>query len=155
LSSKTVDVKGNYQYSGLNWPGKEFPEWFIKITKIIMTNFNLKKMPNSCNINLYKDGSEGVGWHSDNESIFQSKYRDSMIISLSLGATRKFQFKKQANNNNPISINLKSGDILTMEGLFQRFYFHRIIPEYYIEKNRVNFTWRWITLHRKVDQCPL
>lgn len=144
----------NYKYSGLQWSGKEFPEWFLRITKIVMTNFNIEKLPNSCNINLYKNGMEGVGWHSDNEPIFQSKYRDCIIISLSLGAKRKFQFKKQWNNNEPVSINLKSGDIFTMEGLFQRFYSHRILQQPYIQKNRINFTWRWIILHSKTEQCP-
>jgi alkylated DNA repair dioxygenase AlkB len=42
---------------------------------------------NSCLLNLYHDGNEGVGWHSDDE---KSLGKNTIIASLSFGAERKF-----------------------------------------------------------------
>ncbi|CAE7851082.1 yciO [Symbiodinium sp. KB8] len=46
--------------------------------------------PNSANINLYRDGRQGVGWHADDESLFCGKDSDCPVVSISLGATREF-----------------------------------------------------------------
>jgi len=45
---------------------------------------------NSCLLNLYHDGSEGMAWHSDGEKTLKE---DGAIASLSFGAERKFAFK--------------------------------------------------------------
>ncbi len=45
---------------------------------------------NSCLLNLYHDGNEGIGWHSDDE---KSIGDNSPIASVSIGAERKFSFK--------------------------------------------------------------
>eukprot|EP00439_Symbiodinium_sp_Y106_P057808 s5844_g8.t1 len=50
--------------------------------------------PDSCNVNLYEDGSNSVGWHSDDEALFQGLIHDTRIISLSLGQQRKFDLRK-------------------------------------------------------------
>merc|ERR1712060_943368 len=49
--------------------------------------------PNSCNLNLYTGGDMSVGWHADDEQLFQGKSRDCRILSLSLGATRSFDLR--------------------------------------------------------------
>src|SRR5690606_41483648 len=49
---------------------------------------------NSCLANLYEDGSQGLGWHSDDEpALYTGTSRENVIASLSLGATRKMSFK--------------------------------------------------------------
>ena len=50
----------------------------------------MQNPPDCVNINLYEDGSQTVGWHADDESLFDGKNRDAMILSLSLGSTREF-----------------------------------------------------------------
>jgi len=45
---------------------------------------------NSCLLNLYHKGTEGMGWHSDSEWDLK---KNGAIASLSLGAVRKFVFK--------------------------------------------------------------
>ncbi len=45
---------------------------------------------NSCLLNLYHSGEEGMGWHSDDE---KDLTRNSAIASVSFGAERKFVFK--------------------------------------------------------------
>eukprot|EP00494_Astrolonche_serrata_P002001 UN02007 len=114
------------------------------------------KLPNCCNVNYYANGEQKVGWHSDNEPLYQSKYRDCLIVSLSIGATRTFQFRKNWTQDNPTTIKLKSGDLMTMEGLFQRFYVHRVPSENKGSVGpRINFTWRWITFHSRNDGCSM
>lgn len=41
--------------------------------------------PDSCNVNLYEDGSHAVGWHADDEALFQGLERDVSIVSLHFG----------------------------------------------------------------------
>merc|ERR1719210_418617 len=107
--------------------------------------------PNSCNVNLYEDGGMSVGWHSDDEMLFQGKFQDALIISLSLGTTRKFETRANwpEEGEKPVRrILLASGDLMTMEGMFQKHYQHRVPREDNIQGQRINLTWRWIVKHR-------
>ena len=45
--------------------------------------------PNCANLNLYKDGSQSVGWHADDEKLFGGLIHDCTIVSQSLGVTRE------------------------------------------------------------------
>ena len=104
--------------------------------------------PNSCNLNLYSDGTMSVGWHADNERLFQATLRDTRIISVSLGATRTFELCLGAPAGRRLSrvayrIRLSDGDVCTMEGLTQKYYQHRVPPDSSTGP-RINLTWRWI-----------
>jgi len=152
-------VAGNctcqYRYSGTRWDGHKFPEWFTELTKRVMDELGLdiEYLPNSCNVNLYEDGSESVGWHSDNEPLFESQFKDCLIVSLSLGVARNFQFQEQwADGRRLQTVNLSAGDIMTMEGLFQRYYSHRV-PRDNSRGPRINFTWRYVRRHDRGCPC--
>merc|ERR1712060_929347 len=111
--------------------------------------------PNCCNLNLYEDGGMSVGWHSDDESLFQGKFTDIYIISLSLGVTRKFELRlnwPEKGESRGKEISLKSGDLMTMEGMVQKHYQHRVPREENVEGSRINLTWRWTVKHR--PRCP-
>ena len=86
-----------YKYAGTVWTPNTFPDWLMTITKEVMRHAQVpdlqKSLPNSCNINFYENEKAGVGWHSDDEELFQGKWKQCSIISLSLGATRIFQIK--------------------------------------------------------------
>ena len=104
--------------------------------------------PNSCNLNLYSDGTMSVGWHADNERLFQATLRDTRIISVSLGATRTFELRLGAPAGRRLSraayrMRLSDGDVCTMEGLTQKYYQHRVPPDSSTGP-RINLTWRWI-----------
>ena len=147
----------DYAYSHLSFKPHIFPEWFRKITDSVMAKIidksAIKSSPNSCNVNYY-DPCDSVGWHSDDEPLFESTEKDCLIISLSLGESRMFQIKSKSSEN--ISkIQLNSGDLLTMEKRFQKFYKH-CVPKDFGTQNRgprINFTWRWITKHN--NNCSL
>jgi len=140
-----------YKYSDTKWVPNAMPDWFNNIQKEVMKKIGipLRLGPNSCNINLYYSGLASVGWHSDDEPVFQSKKRDCLIISLSLGSSRKFQFKRQGSEKLVGDIWVKDGDLMTMEGLFQKYYLHRVPKQPRCKGKRINFTWRWVTAHDK------
>ena len=92
-----------YKYSGTTWQPTVWPDWLQSITNAVMRivgpTARIKTKPNSCNVNLYANGLDSVGWHSDDEKLFQTKTTKSLIVSLSLGATRLFQIKHNKKYN--------------------------------------------------------
>lgn len=95
---------------------------------------------NSCLMNLYHDGSEGMAWHSDDE---KSLGKDTVIASISLGAERKFMFKHKKTGEKR-EIILQSGSLLVMKGATQTNWLHRLPPSVKIKHPRVNLTFRTI-----------
>lgn len=93
---------------------------------------------NSCLLNLYHDGSEGMGWHSDDE---KSLVADSAIASLSLGATRKFAFRHKEKDLG-VSVMLESGSLLVMRGATQRHWLHSLPKMKRVTTPRINLTFR-------------
>ncbi|MBS1638236.1 MAG: alpha-ketoglutarate-dependent dioxygenase AlkB [Bacteroidetes bacterium] len=98
---------------------------------------------NSCLLNLYHDGSEGMAWHSDGETDLK-KY--GAIGSLSFGAERKFSFKHKQSRE-IVSLILEHGSLLVMKDETQDFWLHRLPPSTRISKPRINLTFRTITNH--------
>jgi alkylated DNA repair dioxygenase AlkB len=95
---------------------------------------------NSCLLNLYHDGSEGMAWHSDGETDLK---KDGAIGSLSFGAERKFSFKHRQTKET-VSLVLEHGSLLIMKGATQTHWLHRLPPTKTILKPRVNLTFRTI-----------
>ncbi len=95
---------------------------------------------NSCLLNLYHNGSEGMAWHSDGEKDLQ---KDGTIASLSFGAERKFSFKHKKTKEK-IDVVLKHGSLLVMKDTTQRNWLHRLPPTKLALKPRVNLTFRTI-----------
>lgn len=139
-----------YQYAGLAFAPIPMQQWFIDITECVCRFCGIRDRPNSCNANYYGDGSQSVGWHSDNEALFDATNQDVLIVSLSLGATRTFEFRPKDNPQQTTRFNLEDGDLCTMEGLCQKHYFHRVPREHDVSGPRINLTWRWVLKH---DEC--
>jgi len=95
---------------------------------------------NSCLLNLYHNGSEGVAWHSDDEIALK---RNGAIASLSFGAERKFSFKHKQTNE-AVSLVLQHGSLLVMQGETQKYWLHSLPPTKKIDEPRVNLTFRTI-----------
>lgn len=141
-----------YSYSGVSLKPERYPSWLNKITKAVMGKLGMKGnlFPNCCLINYYPDGKGYVDWHSDREGIFIPKDEDNvLIISLSLGAPRIFElrYRKTRDERDVVKTFLRSGDLLTMEGQFQRHYVHRVPRDLRCSEPRINLTWRWIRTH--------
>lgn len=95
---------------------------------------------NSCLLNLYHNGSEGMTWHSDAEKDLK---KNGAIASLSLGAERKFSFKNKKNNKT-ISLVLQHGSLLVMKGETQTHWLHSLPKTTKTMLPRVNLTFRSI-----------
>lgn len=95
---------------------------------------------NSCLLNLYHNGDEGMAWHSDAEKELK---KDGAIASLSFGAERKFAFKHKLTSET-VSLILEHGSLLVMKGSTQTNWLHRLPPSKLIKKPRINLTFRMI-----------
>mmetsp|Transcript_25394 Transcript_25394/g.73230 ORF Transcript_25394/g.73230 Transcript_25394/m.73230 type:complete len:598 (-) Transcript_25394:99-1892(-) len=148
-----------YRYGGIEVTPQGFPPWMSELLGATMPLCGLKEpadWPNSCNLNLYEDGGMSVGWHADDERLFQGKFLDCRIISLSLGATRRFELRLNwpEEGERPLrQVLLSDGDLLTMEGMTQKHFQHRVPREENVHGPRINLTWRWVTRHG--PRCPV
>ncbi len=97
---------------------------------------------NSCLLNLYHSGDEGMAWHSDAEKDLK---KDGAIASVSFGAVRKFAFKHKQSGET-VSILLEHGSLLVMKGSTQTHWLHRLPPTKRITTARINLTFRTINL---------
>ena len=135
------------------WYGEEAFEYrYSKITKTALPfTSELKALKttieqltgetfNSCLLNLYHTGDEGMAWHSDAE---KDLAKDGAIASVSFGAERKFSFKHKTNAHT-ISVLLEHGSLLLMKGTTQSHWLHRLPPTKRIAQPRVNLTFRTI-----------
>ncbi|MCC2600510.1 alpha-ketoglutarate-dependent dioxygenase AlkB family protein [Sphingobacterium sp. FBM7-1] len=127
-----------YTYSNstkhaLPWT-KELLELKTIIEKEIGETFN------SCLLNLYHHGEEGMAWHSDGERDLK---RDGAIGSLSFGAERKFVFKHKQTKEK-VELVLEHGSLLVMKDTTQTHWLHRLPPSKKIMTPRVNLTFRTI-----------
>lgn len=95
---------------------------------------------NSCLLNLYHTGDEGMAWHSDGEADLK---KNGAIGSLSLGAERKFAFKHKKSNEK-VELILQHGSLLVMKDTTQTHWLHRLPPTKKVKTPRVNLTFRTI-----------
>jgi len=95
---------------------------------------------NSCLLNLYHNGGEGMAWHSDAEKDLKI---NGAIASLSFGAERKFLFKHKITNQRAELV-LEHGSLLVMKDKTQSHWLHRLPPSKLILAPRVNLTFRTI-----------
>lgn len=100
------------------------------------------KLFNSCLLNLYHDGGEGMAWHSDDE---KSLGHNTTIASLSFGAERKFSFKHKESKQT-VSIILESGSLLIMKDSTQTHWLHSIPKTTKVTRPRINLTFRTIVM---------
>ncbi|NBA74134.1 alpha-ketoglutarate-dependent dioxygenase AlkB [Emticicia sp. ODNR4P] len=95
---------------------------------------------NSCLLNLYHSGDEGMAWHSDDEIDLK---RNGAIGSITFGAERKFAFKHK-HTDQKVEMLLEHGSLLVMKDTTQTFWLHRLPPTKKVKKPRINLTFRTI-----------
>jgi Alkylated DNA repair protein len=95
---------------------------------------------NAVLVNLYRDGEDYVGWHSDDEAELGP---EPLIVSLSFGATRKFSYKSKVGSDQGYMY-LQHGDLLVMEPGFQHHWLHAVPQEQEIRQQRINLTFRYV-----------
>lgn len=125
-----------YTYSGTT---KQALVWNqeLKELKALVENLTGSQF-NSCLLNLYHDGNEGMAWHSDDE---KSLGKDTTIASLSFGAERKFCLKHRQTKEN-VSLLLENGSLLVMKGTTQTHWLHSLPKTKKVTTPRINLTFR-------------
>jgi len=93
---------------------------------------------NSCLLNFYHGGGEGMSWHSDDEPAMAA---NQPIASVSLGAARKFSFKHKQSGET-VSLILESGSLLVMRGETQSHWLHALPKSKAVSGARINLTFR-------------
>jgi alkylated DNA repair dioxygenase AlkB len=128
----------NYTYSRTTKTALPWTPTLLKLKEI--TEKTCGNTFNSCLLNLYHDGSEGMAWHSDDE---KSLGKNTVIGSFSFGAVRKFSFKHKVTGEKIDTI-LDNGSLLVMKGPTQTNWLHRLPPSSKIKHPRINLTFRTI-----------
>ncbi|MDN3452368.1 MULTISPECIES: alpha-ketoglutarate-dependent dioxygenase AlkB [unclassified Psychrobacter] len=139
------EKEANYHYSGqvrqtVPWSSTVFQvkqhieELLAEIG--VIANFN------TCLLNYYPSGSEGMGYHADDE---KELGHQPIIASLSLGATRKFVLKHKKTQDK-VELHLESGQLVVMHGDTQTFWKHTITKTKTVAAGRISLTFRQMIL---------
>jgi len=132
------DMEFEYSYSNITKLALPWTEELIALKSIVQEKS--KETFNSCLLNLYHSGEEGMAWHSDAEKDLK---KHGAIGSLSFGAERKFAFKHKKTKET-VSIVLEHGSFLVMKESTQDNWLHRLPPTKLISQPRINLTFRSI-----------
>lgn len=93
---------------------------------------------NSVLVNLYRNGEDYVGWHSDNE---RELGEQPFIASLTFGATRQFAFRHKKTSEHDF-VFLHSGTLVIMQPDFQHNWLHSVPADQNMTEGRINLTFR-------------
>lgn len=126
ITKRKVSWYGNkafeYTYSGKTKKALPFNQELLKLKQLV--ELKTGETFNSCLCNLYHNGDETMGWHSDGEKDLK---KHGTIASLSFGAERKFAFKHKQTKEKCEFV-LEHGSLLVMSGVTQDFWLHRLPP---------------------------
>ena len=137
------DANISYTYSSKTKKGLLWTPPLLELKTIIETI--TKSTYNACLLNLYHNGSESMGWHSDDE---KEIVVNSSIASLSLGAERKFSFKHK-HTKETVSLLLENGSLLEMKGSIQKNWWHTLPKATKIQSPRINLTFRQMNIEKQ------
>lgn len=129
-----------YTYSGLRndplpWT-KALTEVRRRVEAAAGTTFN------SVLANLYRDGDDAMGWHSDDEAELDP---GAPIASLSLGCVRRFRLQHRRRRQARLELPLASGSLLVMHAPMQREWRHALPRDRRVTGPRINLTFRRVS----------
>ena len=130
----------NMNYSNINFESKPLTKTLDKIRKKIEQETS--SCYNSVLMNLYRNGNDSMGWHSDDENIYNPQ---APIASLSLGGSRWMKFKKKTKKGlgkKTLKLRLNTGDLILMKHPTQEMLKHSIPKSATDIEERINLTFR-------------
>ena len=133
----------DYHYSGQLKTAVPWTEQLWKLKQqieVMLTEQGLGTEFNACLLNYYPSGEDGMGYHADNE---KELGQQTIIASVSLGATRKFVFKHRQTKDK-IELPLTSGQLIVMAGNTQQYWLHSLPKTKKVKEGRINLTFRRI-----------
>ncbi|MCD9098576.1 alpha-ketoglutarate-dependent dioxygenase AlkB [Luteimonas fraxinea] len=143
LSCWIGDPDAMYRYSGARFTPEPWPAALVPVRDAVSAAAGVRF--NSVLANLYRDGQDAMGWHSDDERELGS---EPVIVSLSLGATRRFVLKgRVADADGRFArhvLELPHGSLLVMRGETQARFRHALPRTARPVGPRINLTFRKI-----------
>ncbi|MCP9801948.1 alpha-ketoglutarate-dependent dioxygenase AlkB [Synechococcus sp. RedBA-s] len=142
LTCWVADAGCTYRYSGLANEPQPWSAGLLEIREALEASLGWRF--NSVLLNRYRDGSDAMGWHTDDEPELEPQ---APIASLSLGASRSFRLKPRAGgagSPEPISMELGHGDLLVMDPPTQEHWLHALPRRLRVRQERLNLTFRLI-----------
>ncbi|MDC0534299.1 alpha-ketoglutarate-dependent dioxygenase AlkB [Francisellaceae bacterium] len=133
-----ADKPFQYTYSRTTKTALPWTNTLLELKSIVESVCN--EQFNSCLLNLYHNGEEGMAWHSDAEKDLK---KNGAIGSVSLGAARKFGFKHKHTKETVYKL-LEPGSLLVMKDTTQSHWMHRLPPCKSVTSARINLTFRTI-----------
>ena len=131
-----------YRYSGTRYKALPWHPSLYELKERLLQEFNVPI--NSVLTNLYRNGKDSVGWHADSETELGNQ---PTIFSVSLGASRYFDYRLKGKTGSKQRIELHAGTLIIMRGDFQLFWQHQVPKQLKITEPRINLTFRYI--HQK------
>ena len=141
LSCWIGDPGAAYRYSGVRHDPEPWPEVLLPVRERLRRETGHDF--NSVLANLYRDGRDSTGWHSDDEPELGAR---PVIASLSLGATRRFVFRHRRDPSRKRVLELPHGSLLLMRGDSQADWRHALPRTAKPMGPRINLTFRRIVL---------
>lgn len=132
------DPDAHYRYSGAGFAPRPWTPVLRALGDRLETAIGTRF--NSVLANLYRDGRDGMGWHSDDEPELGTQ---PVIASVSLGAPRRFVLKARVGDER-LALELPPGSLLVMGGDTQRHYRHALPKTARPVGPRINLTYRWV-----------
>ncbi len=126
----------SYGYAQIKRKAELWSENVLKIKRLVENATDAQF--NSCLLNYYPTGEDGMGWHADNE---KELGKNPVIASLSLGAERKFSFK-HIKTKEKVDLQLGNGSLLVMSGVIQHHWKHALPKTKKVRTPRMNLTFR-------------
>jgi len=143
LSCWIGDPDAAYRYSGTRFAPQPWPVAVAPVRDAVSRTAGVAF--NSVLANLYRDGQDAMGWHSDDERELGPQ---PVIASLSFGATRRFVLKARAPDADGRFarhvLELPHGSLLVMRGDTQARYRHALPRTARPVGPRLNLTFRKI-----------
>ena len=132
------DPAKTYSYSGISITSLEWIDALLAIKNRIesVSDYSF----NSVLLNRYRNGSDGVSWHADDEPELG---QNPVIGSVSFGEARPFQLKHKTLDEKR-KIILENGSYLLMKGRTQHCWLHQIPKSKRVLGERINLTFRQI-----------
>lgn len=131
-----ADKPFSYTYSGTSRQALPWTGELLELKAIVEERTGLSF--NSCLLNLYHNGDEGMAWHSDDE---KELVKHAGIASLSFGAERKFMLRHRVSKAR-IDIMLENGSLLVMKDETQEHWLHSVPKSKKVQDTRISLTFR-------------
>lgn len=129
----------SYTFSGIHLDPKPWTPTLLNIKQRIEEAAQIEF--NSVLLNLYRDGKDGISWHTDAEAELGE---NPVIGSVSFGGARRFMFRHKQEKELKTEVELTHGSFLLMAGETQHFWQHQIPKTTRKVQPRINLTFRTI-----------